>query len=101
MRMDIALQPLAKLSPGLLEVEIRLQSHPEAFADAEIASQAQGGISGDSPLAEDNFVDPPRWYTDVAGNAILADAQGTKELLQEDFAGVDVPQTLGHDLLRQ
>ncbi len=55
------------------EVEAGLEVEPEAVGGTEVASQAEGGVGGDSPLAVDDLVDPPRGHADRDGEPVLAD----------------------------
>ena len=63
----LGFQSFAKLAPGLFEVEVRLETHPEGFGDSKIASQSQGGIGGNSPLGVNDLVYVP-WRPGIFSN---------------------------------
>jgi hypothetical protein len=53
----IGFQSIAQPIPGLLEVKISLEPHPECFGGAKIAGQAQCSIRGNGSFAMNNFID--------------------------------------------
>jgi hypothetical protein len=66
-----------------------LEVHPELGGGVEEATEAEGGIGGDSAFAEDDFVDAAWGYVDGLGEAVLAEGEGCEEFLGEDFARMD------------
>ena len=51
--------------------------------------------------AVDQLIDGGWWHADTLGEAILADAHGAEERLQENLAGVAGRKLRGHALLPQ
>lgn len=74
--MHLVLEPVAESIQRHIEVIVRLKSQPELRRRPKEAGQPERRISGNSTLAEDDFVDPPRWHPNAEGQAILADAHG-------------------------
>ena len=74
--------------PRLLEVKAGLQCHPELAGRSEIVRKPNCCIGSDRPLAENDFVDAPRWNSDRASEGVLADSQGEQELLQKHLTGM-------------
>src|SRR4029450_6989726 len=90
MRRRSAVWPLALPCFPLcqMQVEIRLQRHPEARRVAEALGEAQRRVGADAALAQDDLVDAPRRHAEVARERVLRQAGGFQELLVEDPAGM-------------
>jgi hypothetical protein len=58
--------------------------------------QAQRGIGADGPLAVDELADPARRHIDIRGKFARADTHRLHEVLQQDFAGMDLIEKFGH-----
>ena len=56
---------------GDLLVVVELEIEPHLGWPSEIAFEAQGGVHGETALALDDFVDPPRRDTDVLGHPVF------------------------------
>ncbi len=78
------------------EVVPGLEVHPELVRGPEVPGQSKRRVSTDSTVSMDDLVDPPSWDADVLRESVLADAQGTEKLLEENFPGMDRSQLLGH-----
>lgn len=68
-------------------VEIQLKAGPEAFGRSEEFGQAQAGVHGDRPRADDDLSDATLGHADLLGQPVLGDAHGLQELVQQDLAG--------------
>ena len=62
---------------------------PFCLSTGAALSTAQIGVGGYCPASPHDLIDPSRWYTDGAGERILAEAQRLHEFVQQDFAGSD------------
>jgi len=61
-----------------LQVVAGLEIEPEAVAGAEVAGQAERGVSGHSPRAMHDLVDPTRRHPNVDGKSMLSHPEGGK-----------------------
>ena len=65
---------------------MRLQIQPELCFDAEVNSQARGGVGGvggDSAFARDNLTNAALRYADFFRQAVLGHAQRLEKFLQQ------------------
>ena len=66
---------------------IGLEPEEEAGGQAEIAGQAQVGVGGDRPFAEDDLVDAARRNVKFSRERGLAERQRREELLEKISPG--------------
>ena len=86
---NFSLKPFAESVLFYFQIVSCLQVEPEALGRSKIPSQPQRGVSADCPRPMNNFVDAPRWYAGLLGQAVLADTKGTQEFLIENFSRMD------------
>ena len=87
--LDLALETLAELVGGHVEVVVGLQPEPELGRGAEVASEAESGLGHHPPLAEDDLIDATRADADAQPQAVLAQIQWVEEPLEQHLAGMD------------
>jgi hypothetical protein len=76
-----------------LQVESRLQIHPELSGGSKSATQAKRRVCSDRPPALDDLADPLGRHFDVLCESILRDAKRIEKLHLEDRSGVDRRQS--------
>ena len=87
--MDLSRQPVSGSILLSGKVKVALQIEPELRGDAKATSETQRGVRRDAPVAMNNFLDAPGGDADILRQAVLRNAHGLEELLQEDLARVD------------
>jgi len=72
------------------DVVLGLEVQPEPGLHAEEQSESKRGVRGDGALAIDQLADPARRNIDVRRKLASADAHGLHEILQQDFARMNL-----------
>jgi len=67
------------------QVEIGLETEPEAFRQAEETGEAQVGVGGHGALAQHDLIDPAGRHLDGSGEPVLAEAHRPDELFQKNL----------------